>query len=430
MMGSATTKATSERAAKRKGRYWLSATAVESAKTPGLYGDGAGLYLQVSKHRTKSWVFRYTVDGRTREMGLGPFPAIKLADARELAAAARRAKVLGEDPIEARRAAQAAKRAEAAKAVTFRTAADRYINSHKASWRNTKHAAQWSATLEAYVYPVFGKLSVGEIDTGLVTKALEPIWTTKPETASRVRGRIEVILDWARVRGYCSGENPARWRGHLDKLLPARSRVRGVKHHAALPFDELPAFMPELRAREGVAPRALEFAILTAARTGEVIGATWDEIDLAAKVWTVPAGRMKGKREHRVPLSDRAVKLLSEIKAEASGEFVFPGGRKGAPLSNMALLATLKRMDRPDLTAHGFRSTFRDWAAERTSYPGDLVEMALAHTISNKVEAAYRRGDLFEKRRRLMDAWTKFCDSPPKAAQGDNVTPFERAAHG
>lgn len=414
-----------------------------------MYADGGGLYLQVSKAGTKSWIFRYQIDRRPREMGLGPFHpdwGVTLAQARERAAEARKLKVAGEDPIEVRRLAVAAKKAEVARAVTFRGAAERYIASHKAAWQNAKHADQWTATLEAYAFPLIGDVAVAEVDTGMVLKVLEaPIsgkkpagskasperfWTARPETASRVRGRIEVILDWARVRGYRTGENPARWRGHLDKLLPARSKVRGVKHHAALPFDDLPAFMPHLRSCAGIAPRALEFAILTAARTGEVIGATWDEVDLAAKVWTVPAGRMKAKREHRVPLSSRAVELLSEMRDSAQGHYVFPGGIRGEPLSNMALLATLKRMGRSDLTAHGFRSTFRDWAAERTSYPGDLVEMALAHTISNKVEAAYRRGDLFEKRRRLMDAWAKFCDSPTTVAEADNVMLFDRASNG
>lgn len=401
-----------------------------------MYADGGGLYLQITKARSKdqtpevvgskSWIFRYQLDHKAREMGLGPFHSVTLAEARDKAAEARKLKVDGKDPIELRRARKAAERVEAAKAVTFKAAAGRYITSHKAGWKSLKHGDQWTATLEAYAYPIFGELPVGDVDTGLVTKALEAIWTSKPETASRVRGRIEAVLDWARVHGYCSGENPARWRGHLDKLLPARSRVRGVKHHAALAFGELANFLPALRAREGVAPRALEFAILTAARTGEVLGARWEEVDMAAKLWTIPADRMKAKREHRVPLTDRALELLKGLKAEAAGAMIFPGGKKDRPLSNMALLETLRRMERGDLTTHGFRSTFRDWAAERTSYPGDVVEMALAHTISDKVEAAYRRGDLFDKRRRLMAEWDKFCRLPP---QKGSVTPFRRKAN-
>ena len=279
--------------------------------------------------------------------------------------------------------------------VTFRQCAERYVAAHEPAWKNSKHKAQWRATLGTYCYPVFGDVAVGAIDVGLVTKALEPIWTTKPETAGRVRGRMEAILDWATVRGYRTGDNPARWKGHLDKLLPARGKVRRVKHHAALPYPEVPAFVPLLREREGLSARALEFVILTAARTSEAIGARWSEIDLANKVWTIPRDRMKGGREHRVPLSDRAIEIIASLPREA--EYVFPGARAGKPLSNMALLTTLRRMGRGDLTAHGFRSTFRDWAAETTGFPSDVVEMALAHAVSSKVEAAYRRGDLFEK---------------------------------
>ena len=426
------------------GIHRLTAVQIARATKPGMYADGGGLYLQVSRVGTKSWIYRFQLDHRSREMGLGPVHSVTLAEARDKAAAARKLKVNGQDPIDLRREQKAQAKAEIARAVTFKTAAERYIASHRAGWRNDKHADQWTATLETYVYPVFGDLAVAAIDTGLVLQVLdakvpakggddkrppERFWTSRPETASRVRGRIEVILDWARVRGYRTGENPARWRGHLDKLLPARSRVRGVKHHSALPFGELPAFMPQLRAREGTAAKALEFAILTAARTGEVLGARWEEIDFAAKVWTVPAERMKSGREHRVPLNKRALALLGELERNEAGP-IFPGARADQPLSNMALLETLRRMERGDLTAHGFRSTFRDWAAERTSYPGDVVEMALAHAVKNKVEAAYRRGDLFEKRCRLMEDWGKFCQRPPAAAKpsGNNVTPFPKAA--
>lgn len=263
--------------------------------------------------------------------------------------------------------------------------------------------------------PTIGDLPVAAIDTALVMKIVEPLWSTKTETASRVRGRIELILDWAAARGYRAGDNPARWRGHLDKLLPARTKVRKVKHHAALPYGDLPAFMAGLRGREGVSARCLEFVILTAARTGEAVGARWAEIDLAAKVWTVPAERMKAHREHKVPLSQRAVEILEGLPRE--GDYVFPGGKADKPLSNMALLATLRRMERPDLTGHGFRSTFRDWCAEQTAFPAEVAEMALAHVVSDKVEAAYRRGDLFRKRAQLMDAWGRYCGAE-RAAGG------------
>jgi integrase len=286
-----------------------------------------------------------------------------------------------------------------------------YIAGYRAGWRNPKHASQWQATLATYAEPVIGGLSVQAVDTALVLKVLEPIWTVKPETAGRVRGRIESILDWAKVRGYRTGENPARWRGHLDKLLPARSKVRRVEHHAALPYAELPGFLVSLRQQAGIAARALEFAICTAARTGEVIGARWGEIDLLDKTWTLPATRMKAGKEHRVPLSARALAILKEMQAHrhADNAFVFPGAKPGRPLSNMVFLMLLRRIGRGDVTAHGFRSTFRNWAAERTSFPAEVAEMALAHTVSDKTVAAYNRSDLFERRRRLMSAWTTFC---------------------
>jgi integrase len=296
----------------------------------------------------------------------------------------------------------------AAKAVTFDECATAYIASHRAGWRNAKHAAQWTSTLETYASPVFGKVPVQAVDVALVMRVLEPLWSVKPETASRVRGRIESILDWAKVRGHRDGENPARWRGHLDHLLPARSKVRKIKHHAALPYGDVPVFMVALRGREAVAARALEFAILTAARTGEVLGTKWSEIDLTAAVWTVPALRMKAGAEHRVPLSAPALAVLRAMEKLRDGDFVFPGDRH-ATLSNMSMLMLLRRMGHADLTAHGFRSTFRDWAAECTSFANEVAEMALAHAIDDKTEAAYRRGALFERRRRLMQAWADFC---------------------
>jgi len=396
----------------------LTALKVGSAKQPGMYADGGGLYLRVTEDGTKNWVFRFMLNGRPRWMGMGPLHTIGLAEARARVAECRRQRHDGIDPIEARRAERQQARLDAARTITFKECAERYIAAHKAGWRNEKHAAQWEATLATYAEPVMGKLPAQAIDTGVVLKVLEPIWTAKPETASRLRGRIESVLDWAKVRGYRGGENPARWRGHIDKLLPARSKIRRVAHHAALPYAELPNFLMSLREQDGIAPRALEFTILVAARTGETIGARWSEFDIAGKVWTIPAARMKAEKEHRVPLSERAVAILEEIKpasdAENRGErFVFSGGKPGKPLSNMAFLMLLRRMKRGDLTVHGFRSSFRDWAAECTNFPSEVAEMALAHAVGDKVEAAYRRGDLFDKRRRLMDAWGEFCAKAP-----------------
>jgi integrase len=408
--------------------YGLSALRVAKLKEPGYYGDGnrSGLYLQVSPAGTKSWVFRFKLNGRAREMGLGPLGTLTLAKARESATECRRQVLEGIDPIEARKARRNQGRLDAAKAMTFDQCAEKYIESHRDDWSNPKHAAQWESTLNTYASPFFGSLLVKDIDTGLVMKALQPIWSTKNETASRVRGRIESVLSWATVRGYRAGDNPARWRGHLDHLLSKPSKVQKVEHHPALPYDEMGAFMPLLRAETGVAALALEFLILTAARTGEVIGTTWGELDLDQKVWTVPAERMKAKREHRVPLSPAALKILATLEQMRTNDFVFPGGKAGKPLSNMAMLALLKRMERSDLTAHGFRSTFRDWTAERTSYPREVAEAALAHTVGDKVEAAYRRGDLFEKRGRLMNEWAKHCERPKVA--GGAVVPLARNA--
>jgi integrase len=393
----------------------LTALKVDKAKRPGMYADGGGLYLRVTEDGTKNWVFRFMLNGRPRWMGMGALHTIRLAEARNRAAEYRMQRHDGIDPIEQRREERLQRQLDAARAITFKDCAARYIASHRAGWRNPKHAAQWQATLATYAEPVIGGLSVQAIDTALVLKVVEPIWTTKPETAGRVRGRIESILDWAKAHGYRAGENPARWRGHLDKLLPARSKVRRVEHHAALFYAELPGFLTSLRGQEGIAARALEFAILTAARTGEVIGARWDEIDLLDKIWTVPAARMKAGREHRVPLSARALAILQEVRSlrHAEDGFVFPGGKLGRPLSNMAFLMLLRRMERDGLTAHGFRSSFRGWCAERTNYPSEVAEMALAHTVSDKTVAAYNRSDLFEKRRRLMQAWAQFLTKTP-----------------
>jgi integrase len=395
----------------------LTALKAEKAKAPGYYGDGGGLFLQVSKYGSKSWVFRFKTDGRLREMGLGSLDTYGLSEARERARNCRKLRDEGKDPIEERNAARLAVKLVAARAMTFEQCAEGYIAAHRAGWRNGKHRDQWSSTLATYVCPVFGGLPVQAIDTTLVMKAIEPIWTEKPETASRVRGRIESILDWATARSFRAGENPARWRGHLDKLLPKKTKVRRIEHHAALPYGEIAAFMVELQQQEGVAARGLEFAILTAARTGEVIGARWDEINLAERLWMVPAERMKADKEHRVPLSDAAIAILEDLSKIRHGDFVFPSGRTGRPISSMAMPMTLRRMGRGDFTVHGFRSSFRDWAAERTTFPAEVAEMALAHAVSDKVEAAYRRGDLFAKRRQLTDAWARFCTAPPAAGK-------------
>ena len=392
-----------------RGNNKLSARKVASLTKRGMYGDGNGLWLQVSAYDTKSWLFRFTMNGRAREMGLGAVHTVSLSDARKKALEVRKLVHEGIDPIEARKADKLKALLEAASVMTFRACADAYIEAHQSGWKNAKHASQWTNTLETYAHPVFGDLSVADVDVGMVMKVLKPIWTTKTETASRLRGRIESILDWATVCKYREGDNPARWRGHLDKLLPARSKVKSVVHHPAIPYDEIGDFMATLSDQNGVGARGLEFLILTAARTGEVIGTKWDEIDLAKKVWAVPAKRMKAGREHRVPLSNDAVAVLEAMEKDRYTDYVFPGGKDAMPLSNMAFSAVLKRMERGDLTVHGFRSSFRDWCAEQTNYPRDVAEMALAHTIGDKVEAAYRRGDLFKKRRKLMESWATFC---------------------
>ena len=391
----------------------LSALQVARLSKRGMYNDGGGLYLQIAEGGSKSWLYRYKVGGKDRWHGVGPLHTISLAQARERAADARRVRLDGHDPIEAKRAARIAARLDAAKAISFDAAATAYISSHSNGWKNEKHVAQWRATLTTYVSPKFGSLPVSVIDTGQILRALEPIWATKPETASRLRGRIESVLDWAKVRGYRTGENPARWKGHLNQLLAPPSKVRKVEHHPALPYAEVGAFMRDLRERDAVAARALEFLILTVARTSETLEARWEEIDLADRVWTMPAERMKSGREHRVPLSDAAIRVLDLMKSGRQSDYVFPGQKRGRPLSNMAMLILLRRMKRSDLTAHGFRSTFRDWCAERTNFPNEVAEMALAHAVGDKVEAAYRRGDLFNKRRALLDRWAEYCSASP-----------------
>ena len=403
----------------------LNALAVQRLTAPGLHfvGGVPGLALQVLPTGSRSWVLRATIGSRRRDMGLGGFPGVTLAGAREAARKARELIRSGVDPIDQGRAARSELRAKQAATLTFKQCAEKYISAHRAGWKNAKHIQQWENTLAAYAYPVFGSLAVRDVGLAHVLQVLEPIWTEKNETAVRLRGRIESVLDWATTRGQREGVNPARWRGHLDKLLAKPDKVTKVEHHAALPVGEVGAFMVRLQRAEGMGARALHFAILTAARSGEVRGAKWSEIDLDAKVWTVPADRMKAGKEHRVPLPDAAVELLKALPQVDKPDLVFPAVR-GGQLSDMTLSAVLRRMGVPAVP-HGFRSTFRDWAAERTAYPRDVAEMALAHAIGDKVEAAYRRGDLFEKRRHMMNDWAKFL-ARVETKNAGTVVPMQR----
>lgn len=378
---------------------------VTHTKKPGLYSDGGGLYLQVTKNLVKSWLFRYMRTGVRRGMGLGPVHTVTLAEAREKAYACRRMLIEGIDPLEAKKAKHQAERRERMKSLLFRDCANQYIEAHRKSWKNEKHAAQWGSTIETYANPIIGNLMVTEIDTDEIMRVLEPIWAEKTETATRLRGRIESILAWATVRGFRTGLNPARWKGHLDHLLAKPSRLRKTNHHAALPYTEAAAFMKMLRQQEGNAALALQLVILTASRTNEVIAARKSEFDLPAKIWIIPAERMKARREHRVPLSTAAVALVKPLINTGTSEFVFPASKENRHLSNMAMLQLLKRMKREDLTVHGFRSTFKDWARETTDYAREVSEAALAHIIGDQTEAAYARGDLFAKRAGLMQEW-------------------------
>jgi len=399
----------------------FTAVSVRALKKPGLYADGGGLYLQAAQGGSKTWIFRFMQHGRRRDMGLGPLHTVTLAEAREVARRCRQQVLAGDDPIALRRAERAAKAELAAAINTFQKCATAYITQHEHGWKNEKHVAQWPATLKRYVYPIIGQLDVAAIDVGLVMQVLQPIWTSKNETASRLRGRIETILDAATVLGHRTGPNPARWKGNLDKLLPARAKVRKGGHHAALPYSDMSSFMADLKEQEGFGAHALKFTILTAARTSEALKATWDEIDLDAAVWTIPGRRMKGKREHRVPLSEPAMVVLREMLAVRTSDYVFPG-RGDKPLSSMVMLMVLRRMKRQGVTVHGFRSTFRDWVAEATAYPAEVAEMALAHAVGSKTEAAYRRGDLFQKRVDLMTDWAAYCGA---AWLGHNGGPEE-----
>lgn len=404
----------------------LTSLAVKSAR-PGRHADGGGLHLLVKETGARSWVYRFMLKGKARDVGLGAasgLEAISLATARDKASALRLKVKSGVDPLAERDqdAAEALAAAQTAMiaGITFRAVADAHIAANEGSWRNAKHRQQWSNTLATYAYPVLGELPVAEIDTPHILQILEPIWKAKPETASRIRGRIETILDAAKARGYRKGENPARWRGHIAQILPARSRLtRG--HHKAMPYETVPAFVSALRTRGAMAALALEFCIITAARTGEVLYAKWSEVDFDKAAWTIPAARMKAGKEHRVPLSPRAIEILETTKPLGK-DWLFPADGGGA-LSTMAMTMLIRRMER-DATVHGFRSAFRDWAAECTGYAHEVCEMALAHVIANKAEAAYRRGDLFDKRRRLMADWATFCD---RASTGsEKVTPIRQ----
>jgi integrase len=373
----------------------------------GKYEDGGGLRLVVSNSGSRKWVLRFTLNGKRREMGLGSYPDVGLADARTKASEYRQQASMNIDPIEARRVEQEA-------IPTFTTCAARFIRSHRHGWKNAKHARQWVSTLKTYARPVIGSKLVDTIETNDILEILKPIWTTKTETAKRVQARIENVLDFATAHKYRDGTNPARWRGHLDMLLVKPSRVRKVKHHPAMPYTEVPAFMEELAKNGSVSALALRLLILTATRTSEVLKAQWSEIDLDEAVWTVPAERMKARREHRVPLTDTMLADLKKVPRVEGNPYLFPGARYGKPLSNMALLQLMRGMGygvngtRGNAVPHGFRSSFRDWSGEVASFPRDVAEMALAHVIENKVEAAYRRGNLFEKRRKMMQAWSNY----------------------
>ena len=394
----------------------LGALEVSRLETPGLHAVGgvSGLSLQVTPRGARSWVLRVMVGGKRREMGLGGYPDVTLAGAKEAARAARAQISDGIDPVAERQSKRSALAAAVAATMTFSEASITYIAAHESGWKSAKHAAQWRTTLESYAFPVIGKIAVADVETAHIMRVLEPIWLTKTETASRLRGRIESVLDWATVRGFRKGDNPARWRGHIEHLLAARAAVQKTEHHSAMDYREVGAFMAQLHQQEGMGARALEFAILCASRSGEVRGAEWSEMDLVAGVWTIPANRMKAEREHRVPLTDKALALLNALPRMPDTNLVFPN-TKGTILSDMTLTAVLRRMGAP-VTAHGFRSSFRDWAGETTAYPREVIEHALAHQLKDKAEAAYARGSLFDKRRRLMADWAKFCATVMPAA--------------
>lgn len=405
----------------------LTAKQIENLTDPGTYEDGDGLRLLIKPSGKKYWVLRFQLAGKRREMGLGTYPATGLKEARQNSSDKRRLLRDGVDPLQARdaeRAAQvAAEQQRIRKSITFQDVANDYIEAHRAGWKNVKHAQQWTNTLATYAAPVIGDLATNQITTEHILQILKPIWASKAETASRVRNRMELVLDAAKARGLRDGENPARWRGHLDKLLPPSSKAKRTQNHSALPYSELSRFIEALNEVEGLSACALKMTILTACRTSEVLEADWSEVDLKAKLWSIPATRMKAGRAHTVPLSNAVMSLLEALPRIKGSSLLFPGARKGRPISNMAMLMTLRRMDKKDLedggkgwrdsndkviTAHGFRSTFRDWAAECTHYAREVCELSLAHVVANGAEAAYWRSDLLEKRRALMADWAEF----------------------
>jgi len=389
----------------------LTSRKVQTAKTPGYYGDGGGLYLQVSNYGTRSWVFRFMVAGRAREMGLGSLETFSLKEARARARECRQFVSQGIDPIEDRRKKRDEARAASGEAMPFKKAAQLFLEVHVNGWRNVKHQQQWANTLQTYAFPTLGTRPVAAINGALITVALAPIWTAKPETSRRVKQRIERVVQWVK-----------------DGMpLPIEGASKRTRHHPAMPYEAVPGFMVRLRANESISARALEFCILTASRTGEAIGATWAEIDLDARIWTVPADRMKSGKEHEVPLSKRAIEILKALPREKGSVYVFPGARAGKPLSNMAMLELLRGMNSDGYTTHGFRSSFRDWAGEQSSFPREVIEHALAHRIKDKAEAAYARGTLLPKRQKLMEAWGSYCAAP---LTGATVTPLRRAQHG
>ncbi|MDR3424063.1 MAG: tyrosine-type recombinase/integrase [Alphaproteobacteria bacterium] len=403
----------------------LTTLAIGRAKKKGLYGDGGGLYLQVSPTGSKSWLFRFLLNGKAHAMGLGPLHTVTLAEARVKATDCRKLLVAGFDPLNAKKDRQVQARLAATKGTTFEACAKAYIEAHKASWKSEVYTVKYGQTLEKYAYPIIGRLPVQSIDTTLVMKVLEPVWQKKTATAKKIRSRIECVLDWAKVREYRQGENPARWRGHLENLLAKPSKLVRIKHRAALPYAKINGFLQSLEGRDGIGVQALKLLIFTACRSNEVLGAAWDEIDFENRVWTIPAERMKAGKEHRVPLTAPALAVLKERKRESQklGEneepnpYVFLNPQDKKPCSGEVMATLLKRMKRQDITVHGFRSTFRDWAAEQTSFPREVAEAALAHTVGNQVEAAYRRSDLFEKRRLMMEQWARYCQKPQAEAE-------------
>jgi integrase len=387
--------------------HTLSPREVASKAKPGLYGDGGNLFLRVAPGGAKSWVFRYWREGKRRVISLGSCDTVSLTEARTMAHEQRRLRLDGHDPAASRAAAKTAARIAEVSGITFEECAKAYIAAHRAGWHTAKEARDWTATLQTYAHPVIGKLPVVAIDLPLILRVIEPLWTEKTSTAARIRMRLENILDWATVRGYRTGDNPARWKGNLEHLLAKRSRVAKIEHHPALSYTDIGAFMAELRARPGLPARALEFAVLTAARAGEVTGATWSEIDLKGGVWVIPSERMKTRREHRVPLSDTALAIIEAMPRNGPRLF---------PVDTVTVWRAVKRL-LPGITLHGFRSTFRDWAGERTSFAREVVEQCLAHAAGDQTELAYRRGDALDRRRQVMDAWARFCAQPTQGGE-------------